>query len=83
MKPLTVYHKDYCPYCRAARRLLDSMGWTYKLIDVEHDTEAFTEMVARSGQRTVPQIFNGAEHIGGSEELVAYVKDLGTLSLTA
>ncbi len=83
MKTLTVYHKDYCPYCKAARRLLDDIGWDYELVDVETNRQAFEEMVARSGRRTVPQIFNGDEHIGGSDDLFAYVKDLGVLSLTA
>ena len=80
MSTFTVYHKDYCPYCKAAKRLLDSLGWDYQEIEVITDVGAFTEMVARSGRRTVPQIFHGDTHIGGSDDLQSYVRQLSHLS---
>lgn len=80
MSAFTVYHKEYCPYCKAAKRLLDSLGWEYQEIEVTADVGAFTEMVARSGRRTVPQIFQGDTHIGGSDDLHHYVQHLGSLS---
>jgi glutaredoxin 3 len=79
VKEFTVYHKEYCPYCKSARKLLNKLGWKYRLIDVSADVGAFTEMVARSGRRTVPQVFNGDTHIGGSDDLHRYVKKLGKL----
>lgn len=77
MNEFTVYHKDYCPYCRAARKLLQSLGWKYRLIDVSNDADAFNEMTTRSRRRTVPQIFQGDKHIGGSDDFRDYVKALG------
>lgn len=80
MHSFTVYYKEYCPYCKAAKRLLDDLGWVYEEIDVATDIGAFTEMVARSGRRTVPQIFYGDTHIGGSDDLREYVKQQGGFS---
>ncbi len=80
MATFTVYHKDYCPYCKSAKRLLDSLGWEYEEIEVTFDPGKFTEMVARSGRRTVPQIFQGNTHIGGSDDLAVYVRSLAKLT---
>lgn len=77
MSTFTVYHKDYCPYCRAAKELLASLGWDYRAIEVSEDPALLDKMVARSGRRTVPQIFLGDVHIGGFEELQAYVRRTG------
>ncbi len=79
MSKFTVYHKEYCPYCDAARQLLDRLGWDYSLIEVSEDADAFKEMAARSGRRTVPQIFLGDQHIGGYDDLYDYVRQLGRL----
>ena len=74
MTNVTVYSKDYCPYCKFAKALLQDQGIDYREIDVSRDTARLEEMVARSNRRTVPQIFFGEEHIGGFEDLVAYFK---------
>ena len=70
---ITLYTKDYCPYCRRAKALLTAKGiskWTeYDLIE---EPNRRREMLERSnGGVTVPQIFIGGQHIGGSDELVA------------
>ena len=72
MKNITVYSKDYCPYCKSAKALLESKGLSYVEIDVGHHPEKLNEMVSRSQRRTVPQIFFDDEHIGGSTDLVSY-----------
>ena len=65
MSNITVYHKDYCPYCKAAKSLLTAKGLPFKEIEVTDNAKEFANMVKRSGRRTVPQIFIGDEHIGG------------------
>lgn len=55
--PLTIYTKDYCPYCVKAKTLLTSIGATFTEIDVTHDQDTLMEIVKKSGMRTVPQIF--------------------------
>ncbi len=74
MTNVTVYSKDYCPYCKFAKALLRDQGIDYREIDVSRNTARLEEMVARSNRRSVPQIFFGEEHIGGFEDLVEYFK---------
>jgi len=64
-----MYATGWCPYCERARQLLRQKNVDFEEIDVDARPEARTEMVARSGRRTVPQIFIGDRHIGGSDDL--------------
>lgn len=64
-----MYATAWCPYCDRARQLLKSKNVDFEEIDVDARPEARAEMVARSGRRTVPQIFIGDRHIGGSDDL--------------
>lgn len=66
-----MYSSDWCPYCARARRLLEDKGIDFEEIDVDVMPGARQEMEARSGRGTVPQIFIGASHVGGCEELYA------------
>ena len=65
-----LYTTHYCPYCIRARDLLDEKGVAYKDIAVDHDPQLRREMMERSGRSTVPQIWIGEQHIGGSDELM-------------
>jgi glutaredoxin 3 len=64
-----MYVTGWCPYCARARSLLESKGVAVEEIDIEAVPGARSEMLARSGRRSVPQIFIGESHVGGSEEL--------------
>ena len=57
MPNLEVYSKEWCPYCAKAKALLKSKGLTYQEINVTSDETLQQQMIARSGRRTVPQIF--------------------------
>jgi glutaredoxin 3 len=72
MREITIYTKGWCPYCQAAKALLKRKGAPFTEFDVERDPEARKEMMSRSGGRmTVPQIFIGGTHVGGSDDLHA------------
>jgi glutaredoxin 3 len=72
MPPVEIYTTGYCPYCSAAKALLKRKGVNYSEINVGRDWERREEMIQRAnGHVTVPQIFIGAVHIGGSDELHA------------
>lgn len=71
---VTVYTSAWCGYCMRAKALLDSKGIAYTEIDVDGSRAKREEMIARSGRRTVPQIFVGGHHIGGSDDLAAAAK---------
>jgi glutaredoxin 3 len=66
-----MYATDWCPYCARARSLLASKGVAIEEIDIEAVEGARSEMEARSGRSSVPQIFIGEQHIGGCDELHA------------
>jgi glutaredoxin 3 len=69
---IVMYTTAWCPYCARARNLLTAKGVAFEEIDVDDRDGAREEMVTRSGGRhTVPQIFAGDIHIGGSDELQA------------
>jgi len=70
-----MYVSDWCPYCARARSLLADKGVAVEEIDVEAVPGAREEMRARSGRDTVPQIFIGESHVGGSDELQALDAD--------
>lgn len=74
MKNVTIYSKDYCPYCKAAKQMLRSRGVEFNEIDVQFNPDKLPEMIALSKRRTVPQIFFGNDHIGGYDDLVRYYK---------
>lgn len=72
MPRIRMYCTAWCPYCIAAERLLSAKG----VVDIEKirldlDPARRTEMMQRSGRRTVPQIYIGDFHVGGFEDLSA------------
>jgi glutaredoxin 3 len=67
--PVLMYCKSWCPYCTQARELLKRKGVSVQEIDIEAQPSAREEMIRRSGRRTVPQIFIGEHHVGGSDDL--------------
>jgi glutaredoxin 3 len=64
-----MYTTGWCPYCQRARKLLEKKGVAFTEIDVESASEKRAEMRARSGRTSVPQIFIGDTHVGGSDDL--------------
>ena len=74
MPAVTIYTKSWCPYCHAAKDLLTSKGVAFEEIDVA-DREKQAAMAQRTGGRSsVPQIFIGAQHIGGCDDLHALTR---------
>ena len=75
-REVTVYTMDYCPYCERAKALLKRRGIAFREVKVSTDDDReWDSLFARSGMRTMPQIFvseDGVETIvGGYAELVA------------
>ena len=71
MKTVTLYSTGTCPWCVQAENLLNRIGAPVEKIRVDQSVEQRDTMIARSGQRTVPQIFIGDRHVGGFSELHA------------
>ena len=69
---VVMYSTSFCGYCQRALNLLERKGVHVREIKVDEDAAQRTEMLKRSGGlRTVPQIFIGARHVGGYDELAA------------
>jgi len=72
MKPVEIYTTPFCGYCLMAKRMLTKKGVASTEIDVYANPDKRPEMVQRAnGGTTVPQIFIGGDHVGGSDELHA------------
>jgi glutaredoxin 3 len=70
MAPVTIYTRQLCGYCSAAKRLLDRKGVEYAERDASYSPELRQEMIQRAnGRTTFPQIFIGDTHVGGCDDL--------------
>ncbi|WP_374537742.1 glutaredoxin 3 [Chitinimonas taiwanensis] len=70
MTDITLYHTNTCPYCVQAERLFSRKGITaINKLNIAQSEALRDEMIARSGRRTVPQIFINGQHIGGFDDL--------------
>lgn len=75
---IELYTWGWCPYCKAAKAMLDTKGQTYTEYDAT-DHEIMVAMRKRADGRTsVPQIFINDEHIGGFDDMAA-LNDTGEL----
>ena len=74
MAKIEIYTKATCPFCLRAKALLTAKGAGFDEIAIDAHPEKRDEMIARSGRTTVPQIFIGKTHVGGSDELHALEK---------
>lgn len=72
---IVIYTTPVCPYCVQAKQLLARKGAAYREIDVSRDPELRTEVMQRSGRRTVPQIWIGEYHVGGFDDLYALERE--------
>jgi glutaredoxin 3 len=67
-----MYATAVCPYCVQAERLLRAKGVAdIAKVRVDQDPARRLEMMEKTGRRTVPQIWIGATHVGGYDDLVA------------
>jgi glutaredoxin 3 len=67
-----MYQTDWCPFCRRAEALLRAKGVVeIEMIEVVLDAQGRAELQARTGRRTVPQIYIGETHVGGCDDLQA------------
>lgn len=79
MAAVEIYTTPYCPYCAWAKELLAKKNVKFREIDVSGKSDLRAQMTQRAnGRTTVPQIFIGATHVGGCDDLYA-LDDAGRL----
>ncbi len=67
-----MYCTAVCPYCIRAEQLLNRKGVvSIEKVRVDLEPARREEMMARSGRRSVPQVFIGDTHVGGFDDLAA------------
>lgn len=72
MQSVEIYTSPTCGFCHAAKRLLVSKGVSFAEVDLAQQPDRRAEMLDRAnGRHTVPQIFIGATHVGGYDDLSA------------
>jgi glutaredoxin 3 len=82
--PVLMYRTEQCPYCHRAEALLRARGVTeIETVRIDLDPAQREQMIERTGRRTVPQIFIGATHVGGFDDLSALDREGRLASLLA
>jgi len=72
MSKVELYTTPTCPYCLAAKALLENKGIAFTEMTVIGDPAKRQEMLSRAnGSHTVPQIFIDDMHIGGFDDMNA------------
>ena len=71
MTKVQIYTAGWCPYCAAAKALLDDKGVRYEEMDATLPQVREAMIERANGRRTVPQIFIGETHVGGYDDMAA------------
>ncbi len=71
MASVVIYTRQFCGYCSAAKKLLESKGVAYEEHDATYAPELRQQMIERAGRSTFPQIFINDRHVGGCDDLHA------------
>lgn len=72
MQTVTMYTTAVCPFCIHAKQLLKARGVeTIEEIRIDLEPAERDAMMAKTGRRTVPQIYIGSTHVGGFDDLSA------------
>lgn len=72
---VVLYSQAFCGYCSAARKLLESKGIAFTLIDVTLDAAGRQEARERSGRSTLPQIFIDDRPVGGYDDIATLERE--------
>ena len=84
MAKVVMYSTAVCPYCQRAEMLLKQRGASeIEKIRIDLDSAQRDQMIAKTGRKTVPQIFIGDRHVGGFDDLAALDREGGLLPLLA
>jgi len=69
---ITLFTRDGCPFCAKAKKMLTDRAMAYEEIKLHRDVSIHS-MHGVTGRHTVPQVYVDGNHIGGSEDLEAYL----------
>lgn len=72
--PVMVYSKSWCPFCGQVKALFDKLDANITVVELDQiveEQEVMGALMSLTGQRTVPNVFIGGEHIGGCDDTMA------------
>ncbi|KAF1322694.1 Glutaredoxin, partial [Globisporangium splendens] len=70
--PVVVYSKSYCPYCSKTKALLNELGASFEVVELDQINDGDDQqsaLEAITGQRTVPNTFIGGKSVGGNSDI--------------
>lgn len=78
MKKFTIFGRPGCGFCTRAKQLCEIKNFEYKYVDIWEENISKEDLAKTIGKpvETVPQVFHGETHIGGFDDLQAYVATL-------
>jgi len=68
---VVVYSKSWCPFCQKTKATLSDLGIEFNAIELDElddGAEIQDTLLAVTGQRTVPNVFVGGQHLGGNDD---------------
>jgi glutaredoxin 3 len=71
MRPVTVYSDEICTLCHSVENLLNVREIPYEKVMVQEGTDAYEQLVGRTGMKSLPQVFIGSLLLGGYQETLA------------
>ncbi|KAL0741770.1 hypothetical protein Bca4012_083283 [Brassica carinata] len=75
---VVVFSKSYCPYCVRVKELLQQLGAKFVAIELDKESDGSqvqSALAEWTGQRTVPNVFIGNNHIGGCDDVTKLHRD--------
>ncbi|KAL4584924.1 hypothetical protein LXL04_009535 [Taraxacum kok-saghyz] len=76
--PVVLFSKTYCGYCQRVKKLFTELNASYKLLELDEESDggAIQSALAElTGQTTVPNVFIGGKHVGGSDAVMEKHRD--------
>ena len=75
MKNIIIYTQNSCVYCEAAKEAFKKRDWKYTEYNLKEDENKVALFESLPNAKTVPQIWIDDKHIGGYDELMAWLND--------
>jgi cysteine synthase A len=81
--PVVLFALEWCEFCWSVRKLCADYSIPYRAIELDsleyqkdnRGGELRAGILSKTGQRTIPQIFIGGQHIGGATEFFDAIND--------
>ena len=75
MAKVQIFSKTTCPACVMAKEILSKKGVSYDEVILDNKPDEIQQLIARTGMKTVPQIFINDKLIGGCSDLMELDKE--------